>query len=181
MRILIKKWAKNKLLFWRYELQVFKKYSFLNLGTSDPSFEVNSSNIMWIVKMFSTFFRKTVCQINFSYNMELHAFFYYQRFFSTQLLCCLTFPWIQLQMLLRLCLLHITVIILRHILYLVYLCPCLGLVLFISYLCGLFFIFSLSFIIINQTISLKQTHLFFAHFLEYLILVLDDNMNEESA
>ena len=29
-------------------------------------------------------------------------------------------------------------------------------------------------------ISLKRTHLFFARFLEYLILVLDDNMDEES-
>ena len=26
--------------------------------------------------------------------------------------------------------------------------------------------------------SLKQTHLFFEHFLEYLILILDDNMDE---
>ena len=28
--------------------------------------------------------------------------------------------------------------------------------------------------------TLKQTHLLFTHFLEYLILVLDDNMNDES-
>ena len=35
------------------------------------------------------------------------------------------------------------------------------------------------FIITNHTISLKKTHLFFAQFLGYLILVLDDNMNEE--
>ena len=49
-----------------------------------------------------------------------------------------------------------------------------------SYLCDVFFIFTLSFIIINNTTSLKEMHLFFAHFLEYLKLVLDDNMDEES-
>ena len=76
-------------------------------------------------------------------------------------------------------LMHIIIIVLRHILYLVHLCPCLGLVLFMPYLCDLFFIFSFLFIIINHIISLKQRHLFFAHFLEYLILVLDHNMDEE--
>ena len=71
-------------------------------------------------------------------------------------------------MLLRCCLIHITIIILRPILYLVYLCPCLGLCLFISYLCDLFYIFSLIFIFINYITSLKQTYLFLPHFLEYL-------------
>ena len=33
-------------------------------------------------------------------------------------------------------------------------------------------------ICINE--PLKQIHLFFTHFIEYLILVLDDNMNKES-
>ena len=69
---------------------------------------------------------------------------------------------------------------LRYCLYLVYLYPCLGLILFMSYLCDPFFIFSLIFIIIIHIISLKQTRWFFAHFLEHLILVLDDNMDEES-
>ena len=32
---------------------------------------------------------------------------------------------------------------------------------------------------VNHIISLEQTHLFFAHLLEYLILVLDNNMGEE--
>ena len=69
-------------------------------------------------------------------------------------------------MLLRSCLLPITIIVLRHILYLVHLCPCLVLVLvlFMSYLCDLVFIFSLIFIAINHIILLKQTKLFFAHF-----------------
>ena len=73
------------------------------------------------------------------------AFFYKQRFFSTQAQCCLTFSWIQLHMLLWCCLLHITIITLRNILYLVYLCLCLCLILFMSYLCDQFFIFSLIF------------------------------------
>ena len=47
-------------------------------------------------------------------------------FFSTQPQYCLTFSWIELQMLLRCCLMHINIILLRsYFLYLVYLCPCL--------------------------------------------------------
>ena len=81
-------------------------------------------------------------------------------------------------MLLRFCLTHITIIILTHILYLAYLC--LGLSLSMWCLCDLFFIFNFIFIAINHILSLKQTHLFFAHFLEYLLLFLDDNVDEES-
>ena len=47
-------------------------------------------------------------------------------------------------------------------------------------LCDLFFIFSLIFIVINHTTSLKQTHLLFVHFQENLLLFLDDKGNEES-
>ena len=70
-------------------------------------------------------------------------------------------------MLLRCCFIHINTIILRCILCLVYLCLCLDLGLFISYLCDIFLIFSL--IVVDHIISLKQTRLFFAHFLEYLL------------
>ena len=83
-------------------------------------------------------------------------------------------------MLLTCCLLHIAIMILRHILYLVYLCPCLSLVLFMSYLFDSVVIFSLIFVIINYIISLKQAHLFFCTFLRISYIVLDDNMNEES-
>ena len=55
---------------------------------------------------------------------------------------------------------HIAIIILRHIIYLVYLVYifsifslCLGLGLFMSYLCDLFMIFSLIFIVINDITS----------------------------
>ena len=75
-------------------------------------------------------------------------------------------------------LIHINIIILGHILYLVYLTLDLGL--FMSYLCDLFFISSLIFIPINHILSLKETQLIFVHFLEYLLLFLDDNVDEES-
>ena len=77
---------------------------------------------------------------------RIHAFLHKQNFFSTQPQCCLTFSGAQPQMLLRCCLLHMTTI-LRHILYLVYLCSCFDLVLIMSYLRELFFIFTLIFII----------------------------------
>ena len=85
-----------------------------------------------------------------------YTLFYKQRFFSTQPQCCLTFPWIELQMLLRCCLIHITTITLEHILYLVYLSPCLGQGLFLSL--WSIFIFKLIFIVINHITSLKQAH-----------------------
>ena len=82
-------------------------------------------------------------------------------------------------MLLRCSLIHITIILLRQISYLVYLSPFLGLGLFILYLCDLFFIFSLIFIVINDITSFKQTYLLFVHFLEYLLLFLYDTVDEE--
>ena len=102
-----------------------------------------------------------------------------QRFYCTQPHCCLPFSRIQLQMLLRCCLLHMT-IMMRHFLFLVYSQPCLGLVLFMLYLRVLFFVFIFIFLIINHINTLKQAHLFLAHFLEYLKLVLNDNMHEVS-
>ena len=84
---------------------------------------------------------------------------------------CLTILWIELQVLLWCCLIHIIIITLKHILYLVHMYPCLGLGLFISYLCNLFFIFS-PFFIMNHIISLKQTQLFFVHFLDYFWMLI---------
>ena len=91
----------------------------------------SSNREKWMVAYFSISVRFTA---KFELNFVLHAFFYKQRFFSTQSPCCLTFSWIQLEMLLH-------VIVLRHILYLVYLCLCLGLGQFMSYLCDLSFYF----------------------------------------
>ena len=47
-------------------------------------------------------------------------------------------------------------IIQRHILNLIYLCPCLGLGQFLLYLCDLFFIFSPIFIVINHITPLSK-------------------------
>ena len=74
-------------------------------------------------------------------------FFHKQRFFSTRSQCCLTFLWIELQMLLRCCFIQVSIIIPRHFWYLLYLRLCLDLPLFcqvlrfMSYICDLFFVF----------------------------------------
>ena len=81
-----------------------------------------------------------------------YTLFYKQRFFfffSIQPQCCLTFSLIKSQVLLRCCLIPLSIIILRYLLYLLYLCPGLDLGLFMSHLCDLFFIFIFIFIIIN--------------------------------
>ena len=91
-------------------------------------------------------------------------FFYKQHFFLTQPQCCFTFSWIEFRMLLKCCLIHINIIILRYILYLGFWGPCLGLGLFMSNFCDLFLIFSPVFIAIDH-MSLKQTHFFSVHFL----------------
>ena len=83
-------------------------------------------------------------------------------------------------MLLRCYLVHISIIILKQNLYLVYFCPYVSLGLFMSYLYGLFFIFSLIFIFINYMTSIKQTQLVFAHFLEHLLIFLTNNVDEKS-
>ena len=57
----------------------------------------------------------------------------------------------------RCCLVHISIIILRHVLYLLNMCPCLDRGLSMLYLCDLFFIF----IMFIRIISWIQTHLFF--------------------
>ena len=48
------------------------------------------------------------------------------------------------------------------------------------YLRDLFVIFSLIFIVTNHIASYKQGYLLFTPFLEYILLFLDDNVNEES-
>ena len=106
-----------------------------------------------------------------------YMFFLEATLFSTQPQCCLTFSCIELQMLLRCCLIHVTIILLRQILYLVYFCSCLGTGLCISFLCDLLYIFSLIFIGINHTASLKQMQSFFVDFLKYLLLFLNDNVD----
>ena len=68
----------------------------------------------------------------------------------------------------------------KRFIYLLYLCLCLHLGLFMPYLRESIFIFVFIFIMINCIISWIQTCLFFAYFLEYVLLLLDDNVDEES-
>ena len=82
-------------------------------------------------------------------------------------------------MLLRCCLMYITIIILIHILCLVYLFPHPDLGQVISNLFDLFFISSFIFSLINYITSLMERHLFFVQFLECLPLISVDNVHEE--
>ena len=71
----------------------------------------------------------------------------------------------------------LSTITLTYCLHLLHLCSCLGLTLSMSY--DLFSIFIFFFILINHIFSLEQAHLFFAHFLEYALPVLGDNVVEK--
>ena len=98
----------------------------------------------------------------FNRSKNIHAFFI-SDIFSTQPQCYLTLSWNELQMLLGYYLIHVTIIILRRILYLVYLGPFLGLGLRPrsrnepkhTYLCCIFVI-CFSFSAINSITSLKR-------------------------
>ena len=94
-------------------------YLFVNhIGT----FQILSQFIFWL---FSNF------------ELQIHAFFISTAFISTERQCSLTFSWIDLQILLRCWYIHKMIIILSQFLYLLYLCPCLDLILFMSYLSNL--------------------------------------------
>ena len=105
--------------------------------------------------------------------------YYKQSFFSTQPQCCLTFSWIQLHMMLRYCLLHGTIIILRQILNLVYLCPCIYLFLLVSNLCDQFLIIIFIFIEVNNIIITQKDTRFLCTFFRISHISLNGNMNKE--
>ena len=63
--------------------------------------------------------------------------------------------------------------------FIIYLCPCLDLGLFMSYLCDLFLIFIFIFIMINRIILWTQAHLFLCLFFRICPIVLDVNVDEE--
>ena len=73
---------------------------------------------------------------------------------------------------------HTSIVIRKQFLYTLYLCPCLGSGLFMSYpLCGLFFIFI--FILLRLTYNLiNRDACSLAYFLEYILLFLDDNVEK---
>ena len=83
---------------------------------------------------------------------------------------------IELKMLLKCCLIHKSIIILRHFLYLLYLCPYLDLGSFFPYLCDLFFAFIFIFIMINR---MNTDTLAFLLFFRICPIILDDNVDEE--
>ena len=78
-------------------------------------------------------------------------------------------------MLPRCCLIYISSIKLRHFLYLIYL----GLGLFMSYLSDLFFIFIFMFIMINRKSREYRHTCSLANFLEHVLLLLDNNVDEK--
>ena len=131
--------------------------------------------IRCLTKFWITLWMRNRKVCTFPNFVDIHTFFYKQRFFSTQPQCCLTFSWTGLQMWLRWCLIPITIITMRHILYLVYLRPCLCL--FLPCRCDLFFIFTLILIAVNHITSFQQTNLFFIHYLEYLLLFWEENID----
>ena len=96
--------------------------------------------------------------------------FHKQCFFSVQPQCCLTFQWIEPQVFLRCCLLHADILP-GYFLYLVHLCLALSLGQLMSYLFEYFFIIIFIFIMINQLISLKQTHLFLCTFFRIFFII----------
>ena len=107
--------------------------------------------LVYIIKRQKHHYIET-CQMICSATLAFHElipwllytlFLYKQRSFSTQSQCCLTFSLIEIQMLLRCFLIHISIVILRHFLYLLYVCPCQDLGLFMFYLHDLFFNFHL--------------------------------------
>ena len=112
-----------------------------------------------LVAAYASYFVPSVQHVFQTMNYTL-SFFYKQRFFSTQLHCCLTFSWIELQMLLTCCLIHISIITTRHFLCLLHLCPCLDVGLFMSYLRELFFILIFNF-----------TDFFFCLFFEICLII----------
>ena len=87
----------------------------------------------------------------------IRAFHFISSAFLFQLKCCLTFSQIELQMLIRCCLIHINIIIMRHsFIFITLLCLDLGLSM--SYLCDQFFIFIFILMMINQVILWIHTH-----------------------
>ena len=94
---------------------------------------------------------------------NMHAFLATLFFISASVTqCCSFFLWIELQMLHSRCLIHISIMSMRQLFYLLYLClsmsrrgP------FMSYFCDLCFIFIFVFIMINRVILWINTSLFF--------------------
>ena len=90
-----------------------------------------------------------------------YTLFYKQRFFSTQPQCCLNFSWIELQVLLRCCLIH-SISILRHFIFTIIMSLSRPRSTYVVSMCSIFIFI---FIMINGTILWIQIHLLLCLFL----------------
>ena len=110
-----------------------------------------------------------------SLKLAIHAFFY-EYFFLTQPQCCLTFSWIELQILRRCCLIHTSIIILKHFIFTMLVSKSRP-----RFICVIYVIyFSSSFSLWLIVLSHEYKHTCsVAYFLEYDLLFLDDNVDEE--
>ena len=111
--------------------------------------------------------------------LKIHVFFISNVFFNSASVL-VNFS-INSASLLRCCLIHISIIIVRHFLYLLYLCPWLDLGLFMSYLCDLFFSFSSSFSLWLIVRSHEYRHICsLVYFSEYVQLFSDEKYEQFS-
>ena len=106
-----------------------------------------------------------VCSIHYTL-----FYFISNAFFSTQHQCWLTFSWIVLQIWLRCCLIHILIILIQFFIFSIFLSMCRSIYFVSTWF--IFFIYIPIVIIMNHIISLNQTHLFFAHFLDDYFLMI---------
>ena len=114
-------------------------YCVLNLLVNLPMKIISKNISRWTDSRNSQFSIVGMTQ-NMSCPENFARFFYKQCFFSFSLSVAKLFH----ELSFKCCLGVKIIIILRHFLYLIYLCPCLDLSLFVSYLCDLLFIFILS-------------------------------------
>ena len=97
-------------------------------------------------------------------------FFYKQCFFSTHPQCCLAFSWIELQMLLRCWLIHLTNI--KHFIFSIFASMSRPSSIYVVYMWSIFyFLASFSLLLIT---SLKRRTCFLYILLDYLLLFLDN-------
>ena len=82
-------------------------------------------------------------------------------------------------MFLRCCLIHMTIIILRHFICSIFMSMCRPRSAYTESLCSVFH-FQPHFHRMNHITSWKQTRLFFVHFLEYFLLFLEDKVDKKN-
>ena len=116
---------------------VFVRHHFGDVNTFCRS-SFSKNKILFVKIFFQNFESNWFLMV-----LMLDAFLKKQCIFPIQPQCCLTFWWIELQMLLKCCLIHIDLILPWHFSDLVHMCLCLPQVLFISYPYDLFFIWVL--------------------------------------